>query len=75
MSERLTYKNLVFDDFVKDGPGRYWSQICKTCASGLTRRKNPDPCCDESTCGVYGCTNEADWYIDFDPLYLAIISE
>jgi hypothetical protein len=66
----LVYNNkVVFDDFVskEDAMLNSYSQICDHCVSKHNVPVNlldPIPVSD-MTCGVEGCNNEADYYIDF----------
>ena len=58
-----------FDDITVDKTnGHEWSQICKTCVQehNLTKYVNPESKgYGNGICGVTGCNNEADYYIDF----------
>lgn len=60
---------VCFDDFVEDKEtGQLWSCICESCAK---KYRVPDNLLDEAgqgICGVQGCWNEADFYIDFSKL-------
>ena len=59
------FNGIAFDDVTMDEDGHYWSQICKSCAE---KHNMPDSLLDEcgsGICGVQGCENEADYYIDF----------
>lgn len=56
-----------FDDFVQDKEnGHYWGHICKECVKkyGISEMFL-DNGCGDGICGVQGCENEADFYIDF----------
>lgn len=57
------FKGIVFDDF---GDGEtMWSQICQGC---VDKHNISDTFLDDAgqgICGVKGCQNEADYYIDF----------
>ena len=55
-----------FDDFVTNEDGSCWAHICKSCAEkyGISEMILDDGC-GGGTCGVQGCENEADFYIDF----------
>lgn len=60
----LKYKDIIFDDFT-DGEYNLWSQVCESCRH---KHNFPDEMLDEvggGICGVEGCNNEADYYIDF----------
>ena len=78
--EYLIYNGIVFDDFVLwnewDGYDDQfgWSQICDNCISThqigvvtLPNKKKMDILDDAGSgiCGVKGCDNESDNYIDF----------
>ena len=71
MAERAEYGQTIvrfgtdFDDYVIDGDGHIWSQVCNSC---IAIHKLPESALDdigEGICGIVGCTNEADKYIDF----------
>lgn len=60
----LTIKN--FDDVITDSDGHQWSQICKSCTTnneliGI----NLDDVAGSPICGVEGCSNDSDFYVDF----------
>lgn len=60
----LKYKGIVFDDYTIGEYG-VWSQVCDECAR---KHSMPRNLLDENgggICGVKGCWNEADNYIDF----------
>lgn len=58
------YQGISFDDVVEDEYS-LWSQVCPECA----RKFNfPERMLDDAgsgICGVKGCSNESDYYIDF----------
>jgi len=68
MAKVLKFKGIVFDDITDQDNGlKMWSQICKCC----TEKHNIDTKYLEEDagngiCGVEGCENEADHYIDFE---------
>ena len=69
MAKLLTYKGVVFDDYVKDEEYKnYWSEICDTC---FYRYKKEFTNFDMggsgvATCGVKGCNCQtASIYVDF----------
>lgn len=67
----LKYKGIVFDDYTSGEYGT-WSQVCVECAK---KHKMPKNLLDESgdgICGVEGCENEADYYIDLPERELEI---
>ena len=57
---------VCFDDFATNEDGSCWGYICKGCAEkyGISESLL-DNGCGGGTCGVQGCENEADFYIDF----------
>lgn len=70
MIEKMKFKNVKFDDYCKEedsSTGIAWSQICKNC---VNKHNINDSCLSdiphESICGVEGCEEEADYYIDFE---------
>ena len=52
-----------FDDVVEDEG--LWSQICKGCVEELYVSKSLLDDTGSGICGVKGCSNKADYYIDF----------
>lgn len=58
-------KIVTFDDVAEDDNGHQWACICKEC---VEKYGIPEKLLDEAgqrICGVEGCENEADFYIDF----------
>lgn len=73
--------SVAFDDFTRDEYG-YWSQICQHCADKYKINFNIlyslDPWLADDghgICGVSGCENQADFYIDFEESTIKIIGE
>jgi len=69
----IKYRGVVFDDFnTFEEHGKvynFWSQICTDCVKNnkeIIKTILLDDC-GQGICGVEGCTNEADYYIDFPP--------
>ncbi len=60
----FNYLGVEFDDVTMDD-GHKWSQICKSCSEkvSVSNKMISDP--GSGICGVEGCGNEADYYIDF----------
>lgn len=62
----MRYKGVKFDDYTSDSVGS-WSQVCK-CCSDRFEDLNKDLEISEfgdGLCGIEGCYNEAEYYIDF----------
>ena len=59
----MVKKQRLFDDVVADRDGE-WSQICSQCASSIHLPKSGSVG-GVCICGVAGCNNEADYYVDF----------
>jgi hypothetical protein len=64
----LIYKRVEFDDFTQDAAdngGRYWTQMCKKCVDkhGIDEKLLDNA--GQGICGVAGCENESDYYVDF----------
>lgn len=55
-----------FDDVVTDQDGGEWSQICKECVDAMDIEKSLLDDVGSGICGVKGCSNESDYYIDFE---------
>lgn len=60
----LKYKGIVFDDYTSDEYGT-WSQVCAECIKKYSIPKELLYDSGEMFCGVKGCWNRADNYIDF----------
>lgn len=69
----LTYKKIIFDDYAqyentmeKENKIEMWSQVCESCR---LKYNIPDNVIDKDAgsgiCGIEGCSNESDHYIDF----------
>ena len=62
----MTINGINFDDWTKGDDG-IWSQVCKSCAKTYSiSKKLLSECSGEPICGVEGCNNTADYYIDFE---------
>jgi len=78
MSQRLKYKGITFDDFVDDRDDfrvpKYWSQVCESCYRKYADKLSS--CADGAfgygICGVEGCENAAEYYVDFDDSALLV---
>ena len=67
----MIYKGIRFDDHSHsedDGYNYNWSQICTACACehGIYSEAAKNDCPATLICGVEGCNEEADFYLDFD---------
>ena len=62
--ENLIYNGIVFDDFVVGDYG-LWSQICDSCISTHQIGVAILDDAGSGICGVKGCGEESDNYIDF----------
>lgn len=75
---KLTYKaqngkKIVFDDFCDERNTDYcgvWAGMCRECAKKYHDLLVDDSCdrldeCGSGSCSVEGCSNEADFYVDF----------
>ena len=58
-------KNVLFDDIVTDEYGT-WTQICESCAEKYNFYGRLSNISGDCICGVFGCENEADYYLDFN---------
>lgn len=57
--------SLIFDDIELE-ENEAWSQICSRCAERYNIPQDLiSQCAGMPICGVEGCQNEADYYIDF----------
>lgn len=62
---------LAFDDYETEGMDRAWAEICSECLDRYKKRFGlmaGDPGDAIGCCSVYGCTNEATTYVDFEEL-------
>jgi hypothetical protein len=77
MCVKAKFKNVTFDDFVLKYQDEYcdWSQICLPFASKHHISENLLDSAGQGVCGVEGCSNEADFYIDFPDGELEITKE
>lgn len=55
-----------FDDITEDSTGHLWSQVCKSCVQTHNFSENLLDDAGSGICGVIGCSNESDYYIDFE---------
>ena len=64
---RFNYKGIVFDDVIlKESEDlNDWSQICQECKDGHNISIDVLDHTGSGICGVEGCNNEAEYYIDF----------
>lgn len=60
------YKSIIFDDFEINDYDKIWSRICKTCATNNNINIEELDEDGSGICGVSGCSNEADFYIDLN---------
>jgi hypothetical protein len=60
----LEYKNVIFDDYTKNEDGIYWARLCKECSQKNIFKNELDNT-GSGICGVKGCNNESEYYIDF----------
>jgi len=59
------YEGVPFDDFVKEDE-KVWSQVCNKCIKKYYWRKESlSKTTNTCICGVKGCNNNADYYINF----------
>jgi hypothetical protein len=65
MARELDFNGIKFDDFVVDADGGVWSQVCNGCVDN--HKIDEKHLSDEGSgiCGVNGCDNESDKYIDW----------
>lgn len=63
-SNNLTVNGIVFDDFVNSNEG-VWSQICDSCVKKYDLHECQLDQFGSGICGVQGCSNDSDHYIDF----------
>lgn len=66
----LIFEGVVFDNYEDketDLDGTVWSRICSKCVEKHHIRKTLLDDSGSGSCGVKGCSNKADYYIDFLP--------
>lgn len=66
--DALEYRGVKFDDYTINEDKTVWSQICNECCvkeSHNIRYVDLDFHSGHGICGVKGCSNESDHYIDF----------
>ena len=61
------YKEIKFDDYTlkSEDDLNDWSQICQHCVDKYNINKEVLDDAGSGICGVEGCENEADYYVDF----------
>ena len=59
----MMFNGIEFDDWTVGDYGT-WSQVCNDCTKSFDHSLLSD-CPGEPICGVKGCENIADYYIDF----------
>lgn len=64
---KANFRGIIFDDITDfDGGITFWSQICDKCAKEHNiEDRILDLNSGNGICGVEGCENEADHFIDF----------
>ncbi len=67
MANKIIFNDTTFDDITDyDGGVTLWSQICNSCTEKHNiDHKYLDEDAGHGICGVEGCENESDHYIDF----------
>jgi len=61
----LSVNGIAFDDYTDDYEyGGFWTQICAECVNKHNIEKNLLDSSGSGICGVKGCANEADHYLD-----------
>jgi hypothetical protein len=60
----MEYSLVIFDDFIIEDEGN-WSQICDKCFLKHFSSHSVTNIPNSLICGVEGCQNEADYYLDF----------
>ena len=59
------YNGLSFNDFTNGDYGE-WTQVCERCvAEHAINESLLDKCPSTPICGMFGCQNESDYYLDF----------
>jgi hypothetical protein len=69
----LKYKGTVFDDYVQDEDGHYWSQICPDCIAKYFSAPSTDFYIDDfgsGVCGIEGCDNHFELYEEESTKYI-----
>ena len=69
--KKMFYKGISFDDYVNNVSeyNSYWVEMCPSCYNkykDILGNRVDDGGCACGTCSVYGCENEADYYVDFN---------
>lgn len=60
-------KIIKFDDFVDEGNGKYWAEMCEECMDRYREdfATNSSHSVSTSECSVRHCNNPAEYYVDF----------
>jgi len=64
----LRFYGVVFDDYTENAKGDgygHWTQICQGCVDKHGIDKSLLDEAGQGICGVQGCENKADYYLDF----------
>ena len=57
---------VTFDGFTKSKDSGWWAQMCSSCVDSMGKDVLKDLIshCDNGICGVFGCNNRSEFYID-----------
>lgn len=57
---------VTFDGYTKSKEGGWWAQICGHCVDQIGKDVLEDllSYCDNGFCGVHGCSNPSEFYIE-----------
>jgi hypothetical protein len=63
--EEIKHQGLVFEDYVNEMDGSVWSYICNFHSTRVPEARLDSAGKCDCLCGVKGCENTSDFYIDF----------
>ncbi len=63
--KELDFNGIKFDDFVVDKEGGVWSQVCISCFQKMEVNSARTDNSGSGICGVKGCSDESDTYVDW----------
>lgn len=59
------FRSITFDDVSTDDNGHDWTQVCERCVQMYQFPVGLLDSAGNGICGVQGCSNESDYYLDF----------
>lgn len=72
---KLEYKDIIFDDW-GEHENSIWASVCEKCLQKYKDKlkKEASESGSYSICSIEGCENEADYYVDFNDIYVKLLN-